>query len=154
MPPTRKRPAKWRQRSLRRPAPPAPPGRVRWTLTLLTEEMSVGLEVSLCRTTIGRVLNRNELHLHLSKYWCIPPKENAEFVANMEDNLDLYQRPYDPRFPLWCMDEKPYQILGEASEPLLMRKGALQSMIPIMFETVRSVSSALSSPIQGSSDIQ
>lgn len=102
---------------------PAPPGRVRWTLTLLTEEMSVVLEESLSRATIGRVLNRNELRPHLSEYWCIPPKEDAEFVANMEDILDLYQRPYDPRFPLWCMDEKPYQILGEAREPLPMRKG-------------------------------
>lgn len=35
----------------------------------------------------------------------------------------MYQRPNDPRFPLWSMDEKPYQILGEAREPLPMRKG-------------------------------
>ncbi len=102
---------------------PAPAGRVRWTLTLLTDEMAVILEEALSRATIGRVLNRNELRPHLNEYWCIPPKEDAEFVANMEDILDLYQRPYDPRFPLWCMDEKPYQILGEAREPLPMRKG-------------------------------
>ena len=33
--------------------------------------------------------------------------ENAEFVACMENILELYQQPYDPRKPLWCMDEKP-----------------------------------------------
>ena len=25
----------------------------------------------------------------MNDYWCIPPKENAEFVANMEDILDI-----------------------------------------------------------------
>ena len=102
---------------------PAPEGRARWTLSLLTEEMAVVLEENLSRATIGRVLNRNELRPHLSEYWCIPPQEDADFVAHMEDILDLYQQPYDPRTPLWCMDEKPYQILGEGREPLPMRKG-------------------------------
>ena len=41
----------------------------------------------------------------------------------MEDVLDLYQMPYDPKRPLWCMDEKPYQLLGETREPLPMRPG-------------------------------
>ena len=30
--------------------------------------------------------------------WCIPPKHNAEFVFHMENVLEAYQRPYDPRF--------------------------------------------------------
>lgn len=54
---------------------------------------------------------------------CIPPKEDADFVACMEDILDVYQMPYDPKYPLWCMDEKPFQLLGEAREPLPMRPG-------------------------------
>jgi hypothetical protein len=37
--------------------------------------------------------------------WCIPPQQNAEFVARMEAVLDLYQRPYNPREPVICMDE-------------------------------------------------
>ena len=68
---------------------------------------------------------KNDLRPHLNDYWCIPPEEDAEFVANMEDILDVYQQPYDPKHPLWCMDEKPYQILGEAREPLPMRPGNL-----------------------------
>ena len=60
---------------------------------------------------------------HLVDYWCIPPQEDAEFVAAMEDILDVYQMPYDSARPLYCMDEKPYQILGESREPLPMRAG-------------------------------
>ena len=41
----------------------------------------------------------------------IPPEHNADFVANMEDVLELYQRPYDPRHPLVNMDEKPVQLI-------------------------------------------
>lgn len=41
----------------------------------------------------------------------------------MEDVLDVYELPYDPRKPVVCMDEKPYQLLGEAREPLVMRPG-------------------------------
>ena len=41
----------------------------------------------------------------------------------MEDILDIYEMPYDPERPVVCMDEKPYQLLGEAAEPLPMRPG-------------------------------
>ena len=45
--------------------------------------------------------------------WCIPPKQNAEFVAHMEDVLSVYSRPYNEKYPVVCMDEKPYQLLGD-----------------------------------------
>ena len=38
----------------------------------------------------------------------------------MEDILDIYEMPYDPVVPVVCMDEKPYQLLGEVREPLPM----------------------------------
>jgi len=41
----------------------------------------------------------------------------------MEDVLDLYQMPYDESCPVICMDEKPYQLLGESREPIPMKKG-------------------------------
>lgn len=44
----------------------------------------------------------------------------------MEDILDVYEMPYDPKRPVICMDEKPYQLLGEAKEPLPMRPGDTQ----------------------------
>lgn len=53
----------------------------------------------------------------------IPPKENAAFVAAMEDVLELYQRPYDEHFPLVCMDEQPVQLVKETRAPLAARPG-------------------------------
>ena len=100
-----------------------PDGRARWTLTLLEEEMAVILETKLSRSTIGRILQKNDLRPHLSEYWCIPPQADAEFVAAMEDILDVYQQPYDEEYPLWCMDEKPFQLLDESRNPLPMRPG-------------------------------
>jgi hypothetical protein len=52
------------------------------------------------------------------EYWVIPPEADAEFVANMEDVLDVYSRPYDARFPVLCMDEQPVQLLKETRIPI------------------------------------
>lgn len=41
----------------------------------------------------------------------------------MEDVLDVYELPYDPLRPVVCMDEKPYQLLGEARDSWAMRPG-------------------------------
>jgi len=41
----------------------------------------------------------------------------------MEDVLEVYQLPYDPEFPVICMDEKPYQLLGETRPAIPMKKG-------------------------------
>lgn len=105
-----------------------PPGYAKWTLTLLARESAVILEESISRATVGRILNRNDLKPHLSAYWCIPPEEDADFVANMEDVLAIYQRPYDPKHPVWCMDEKPYQILGNRREPIPMKPGDVEKI--------------------------
>jgi hypothetical protein len=48
----------------------------------------------------------------------IPPQQNAAFVAGMEDVLDLYCRPYDPRYPVVNMDEQPVQLVGETRVPV------------------------------------
>ena len=48
----------------------------------------------------------------------IPSGCLSEFVAQMEEILDLYMRPYDPRYPLVCMDERPLQLLKETHIPL------------------------------------
>ena len=52
--------------------------------------------------------------------WCIPPKQNAEFVACMEDVLSVYSRPYNEKYPVVCMDEKPYQLLDDEYPPIEM----------------------------------
>ena len=55
--------------------------------------------------------------------WCIPPEQNADFVAKMEDVLDIYALPYDENCPVICLDEKPYQLLDERREPIPMKQG-------------------------------
>jgi hypothetical protein len=53
----------------------------------------------------------------------IPPARNGEFVAQMEQVLDVYKRPYDPRRPLICMDETPRQLIREIRTPLPASRG-------------------------------
>jgi hypothetical protein len=43
-------------------------------------------------------MHNNELKPLLKEEWCIPHKQNAEFVYRMEDVLEVYQRPEDARF--------------------------------------------------------
>lgn len=52
------------------------------------------------------------------QYWVIPPQANSEFVACMEDVLDVYGRPYDADEPVLCMDEQPVQLLKETRQPI------------------------------------
>jgi hypothetical protein len=54
----------------------------------------------------------------LREQWCLPPAANAEFVWHMEDVLDVYVRPYDPRRPQVCLDETSRQLLAEVRPPL------------------------------------
>jgi hypothetical protein len=58
--------------------------------------------------------------------WCIPPKQSAEFVYHMEDVLEVYQRPLDPKRPVVCMDETFKQLIGESREPLPMTPGSVE----------------------------
>ena len=48
----------------------------------------------------------------------IAPQANAGFVANMEDVLEVYQRPRDPEFPLVCLDETSKQLIIETRAPI------------------------------------
>ena len=52
------------------------------------------------------------------QYWVIPLDQSSEFVACMEDVLDVYAMPYDPDFPVVCMDEQPVQLLKETRTPI------------------------------------
>ena len=48
---------------------------------------------------------KNELKPWRTQRFCIPPEKNAAFVAAMEDVLEVYRRPYDPKHPQVCIDE-------------------------------------------------
>lgn len=56
------------------------------------------------------------------QYWVIPPKANAEFVANMENVLETYEKPYNSAHPVLCMDEQPVQLLKEKRLPIAATK--------------------------------
>lgn len=55
--------------------------------------------------------------------WCIPPEADCEFVAAMEDVLEVYHRPKDPRRPVVCVDETTKQLIGEIRTPLPPQPG-------------------------------
>ena len=56
------------------------------------------------------------------QYWVIPPEHDAEFVAHMEDVLETYAKPYDPAYPVVCMDEQPVQLTKETRAPIAATK--------------------------------
>jgi len=101
-----------------------PRGHRRWSLRLLASEM-IRMEYieEVSHATVRRVMQENELKPWLKEEWCIPPKQNAEFVYHMEDVLEVYQRPEDARFPLICFDETPVQLISETRQGIPAKKG-------------------------------
>lgn len=52
------------------------------------------------------------------EYWVIPPNADGEFVANMEEVLETYEKGYDSTHPVLCMDEQPVQLFHETRQPI------------------------------------
>lgn len=105
-------------------APPA--GRARWTLELLASAMvALTDHEELSRETVRRRLGENKLKPWRQEMWCIP-EINAEYVARMEDVLDLYAEAPDPLRPVVSFDESPTQLIGEVREPIPAEPGKLQ----------------------------
>jgi transposase len=103
-----------------------PEGRARWTLELLAGAMVELTEhESLSRETVRRRLAEKELKPWRKDMWCIP-KVDAEYVARMEDVLDLYGEEPDPNRPVVCFDESPTQLIGEARQPIPAAPGRPQ----------------------------
>jgi len=46
----------------------------------------------------------------------------------MEDVLEVYQRPYDPEYPVVCMDESPKQLIGEVHPPIPIKPGSVEKI--------------------------
>ena len=47
----------------------------------------------------------------------------SDFIWHMEDVLDLYEQPYDPKHPVICFDERPCQLISDAIIPIPMKPG-------------------------------
>ena len=84
-----------------------PAGRARWTLALLADAMvKLTDHESLSGETVRRRLAENGLKPWRRDMWCIP-QVDGEYVARMEDVLDLYAEAPDPERPVVCFDEDP-----------------------------------------------
>lgn len=95
-----------------------PAGRARWTLELLAGALvKLTKHASLSRETVRRRLAENDLKPWRKDMWCIP-EVDGEYVARMEDVLDLYAEAPDPKRPVICFDESPTQLIGEARAPI------------------------------------
>jgi len=96
----------------------APIGHEHWTMRLLADKL-VELDVvdSISASTVWNVLNKHEVKPWLKEQWCIA-KIDGQYVARMEDVLDLYAEPLDPAHPVLCFDERPCQLLGDKVVPL------------------------------------
>ena len=89
-----------------------PAGRARWTLELLAGELvRLTKHDGLSRETVRRRLADNDLKPWRKDMWCIP-RVDGEYVARMEDVLELYAEPADPKRPVVCFDESPIQLIG------------------------------------------
>lgn len=100
-----------------------PGGRAVWTMELLADEMvRLTQHKKLSAETVRRRLVEKDLKPWQKKMWCIP-KIDAEFVARMEDVLELYAEPPDKKRPVVCFDETPRQLIGEARVPVAAKPG-------------------------------
>ncbi len=79
--------------------------------------------------------SKNVLKPWRKQQWCIP-KVNGEFVAAMEDVLDLYAEPYDPDRPVVCFDETSTHLRvdsGRGQNRTLRSLSPLSALWPPVF---------------------
>ena len=119
-----------------------PAGHKRWTLTLLADTMvKLTDHDSLSGETVRRRLAENDLKPWRRDMWCIPHVD-GEYVARMEDVLDLYAETPDPARPLVCFDETPVQLIGEVRQPVRRNRDSASATITSIAATAPSISSS------------
>lgn len=83
------------------PCPPRDRGCPNWQLKIVSD----------------KIIRMDMPDIQMHKHWTIPSKCDSLFVANMEDILAVYQRPFDFSVPVICMDEQPFSLIGEKYLP-------------------------------------
>jgi len=97
---------------------PPPKGCAHWTLRLLAGRFVELADLdSISPATVGRRLHEKDIKPWQKKMWCIP-EVNADFVAHMEDVLEIYAEPPDPLRPVVCVDETLKQMVEDVKTPL------------------------------------
>ncbi len=100
-----------------------PLGRSRWTMELLAGEMiRLTDHASISSETVRRRVAENDIKPWQKKMWCIP-EVDGDFVARMEDVLDLYTETPNPHKPVVSFDESPIQVIGETRVPIPAQPG-------------------------------
>lgn len=64
----------------------------------------------------------------MKHHWVLPKQGNADLAWAMEDVLEVYKRPYDPKRPLVNVDEASKQLVADVTPPLPMRPGQPERM--------------------------
>jgi len=94
-----------------------PAGYYRWTLDLIAEQAEKRdlVDRSISREQVRIILQEHDLKPWQEKMWCIGALD-AEYIRKMEDVLDVYERPYNEKTPVVCVDEKPVPLIADARE--------------------------------------
>ncbi len=90
----------------------APDGHNHWTLRLLADKVVELNYADSCSYETIRQLLKKHADTWQKQEWCIP-EVSSDFVAAMEDVLDLYEELYDPMRPVVCFDESPKQLIAD-----------------------------------------
>ena len=100
-----------------------PEGHAQWSLRLLADRAVELGHIQRVARDRAPCSKKNEIKPWKRVGWVIPPQRNADFAAAMETVLDVYRRPFDPAFPVVCMDETPRQLISETREPIPAEPG-------------------------------
>ena len=105
-----------------------PEGFDRWTLEFIQEELLEMKAIdSISKESIRLVLKEHDIKPWRKKMWCIPSL-NSEYINHMESVLDEYEKPYDPKNPLICLDEKPVVLFEDKRAPIMMDPGEVKKV--------------------------
>jgi hypothetical protein len=103
-----------------------PEGFDRWTLRLIQERVvKMGIAKSISHETVRVILEEHDLKPWQQASWCIPELDD-EFIERMEDVLEVYERPHNPRQPVVCLDEKPVTLRDDVRPPSGMIPGEIK----------------------------
>lgn len=101
-----------------------PDGRSRWTMQLLADRLVALVDLDrVSAETVRRRLAENELKPWQQRMWCIPSFD-ADYLANMENVIDLYSKPRDADVPLVCFDETFTQLIQETRVAIPRKPGS------------------------------
>ena len=103
-----------------------PSGHYRWTLDLIVEETikrNLIEKAKISREGIRIILKEHDLKPWREKMWCIGNVDD-EYIKRMEDVLEVYERDYDPKRPVVCVDEKPVALMSDSRERKPLKPGS------------------------------